>query len=52
MIMTYAAKENLEFEVALECLVLEGVKGVCEHSPDHCPAVYKSVQNPVKKPVH
>ena len=48
-VMQYAAKENISFAVALECLVIEGVKSICEKSPRLCPLVYKPVDKPCIK---
>lgn len=31
--MVYAAKEQLEFDVALECLIAEGFKTVADSAP-------------------
>jgi hypothetical protein len=31
--MVYAAKECLEFDVALECLIAEGFKTVADNAP-------------------
>lgn len=42
LVIQYAAKENLAFDVALECLLLEGVKAVAEHCAGFLP-VHKAV---------
>lgn len=42
MVIQYAARENLTFETALECLVMEGFKAAGELSP-----VNIHVNNPV-----
>lgn len=42
LVIQYAAKENLAFDVALECLVLEGVKAVADRGTGFI-AVHKAV---------
>ena len=44
LVIQYAAKENLAFETALECLVVEGVKAVATEKPGIFP-VNNRVQN-------
>lgn len=42
LVMQYAAKENLAYTVALECLLLEGVKALAAEKPESFP-VHKAV---------
>lgn len=44
IVMTYAARENIAFITALECLVMEGVKSLCNSGSEKCPLVDKAVQ--------
>lgn len=37
LVIQYAAKENLAFEVALECLLLEGVKAAADQGTQFQP---------------
>jgi len=38
LVIQYAAKEGLAFEVALECIVLEGVKALADAGAGFTPA--------------
>lgn len=42
IVIQYAAKENLTFHVALECLIAEGFKAVADQNPAAFAPVYKS----------
>ena len=45
LVMQYAAWENIAYAVAVECLILEGIKSLCSGDSTRCPVVHKTVDN-------
>jgi hypothetical protein len=51
LVIQYARKAGMEFGDSIDFLIVEGLKSICEHSPNHCPVVFSPVDKSVDKSV-